>query len=95
MAFDSHKGEIVLFGGLLPKSPPASVGDTWILDGKGWHEVPIASGAAPAPRNSHVMAYDPVRRKTVLFGGSSFDGKVSTVYGDTWEWDGQSWTRMN
>jgi hypothetical protein len=30
------------------------------------------------------MAYDPIRKRVVMFGGSSFD--------DTWEWDGTTWT---
>src|SRR5690242_347699 len=40
-------------------------------------------------RSDHAMAYDPARNRLVLFGG--FD---SAVLGDTWEWDGQSWTRL-
>jgi hypothetical protein len=34
------------------------------------------------------MVYDPVRRETVLFGGT--DGV--TTFGDTWIWDGNDWT---
>jgi len=33
------------------------------------------------------MAYDESRGRTILYGGSVFDGKVSTSYYDTWEWD--------
>jgi hypothetical protein len=39
------------------------------------------------------MAYDSVRHKTVLFGGISFNPVV--IYGDTWEWDGESWTLLS
>ena len=46
-------------------------------------------GSQPAPRSSHAMAYDPVRRKVVVFGGSAFAG----VLNDTWEWDGIAWTQ--
>jgi hypothetical protein len=92
MAFDSQAGTIVLFGGLLTQRAPAETGDTWILDGKGWADVkPL--GPAPKARNSHVMAYDPVRRKTILYGGAAFDGKAGTIFQDTWEWDGRSWRR--
>jgi hypothetical protein len=40
------------------------------------------------------MAYDSARRRVVLFGGQ--DGTSSNVVplGDTWEWDGTSWTRV-
>ncbi|MBL8934516.1 MAG: hypothetical protein JNM69_08175 [Archangium sp.] len=35
------------------------------------------------------MAWDPVRQRVVLFGGSGQAG----VLGDTWEWDGTTWTQ--
>jgi hypothetical protein len=34
------------------------------------------------------MAYDTVRNRLVVFGGSG-----STLYSDTWEWDGTSWSQ--
>lgn len=37
------------------------------------------------------MAYDPARRRIVLFGGEY----RSKSYSDTWEWDGKTWIRMN
>jgi hypothetical protein len=94
MAYDSQAHMMVVFGGLLPKAPPASVGDTWTFDGKQWKELAPA-GKAPEARNSQVMAYDPIRRKTVLYGGGSFDGKTVTRYDDTWEWDGRAWQKVN
>lgn len=45
----------------------------------------------PTIRTDSDMAYDPVRRRVVLFGGIS-----GTVYlGDTWEFDGSQWTLMS
>ncbi len=44
--------------------------------------------AKPSPRGYHYMTYDSARGVTVLFGGS--DG--SSSLGDTWEWDGTTWT---
>src|SRR5262249_33727606 len=35
--------------------------------------------------------YDPVRRVTVMFGGSSALGD----FGETWEWDGTNWSRRS
>jgi hypothetical protein len=40
-----------------------------------------------SPRTFHRMAYDSDRGRVVLFGGLG-----SSVYGDTWEWDGAGWT---
>jgi hypothetical protein len=37
------------------------------------------------------MAYDPFRQVTVLFGG--WDNNFNPL-GDTWEWNGQTWTRL-
>ncbi len=48
----------------------------------------------PAARMRHAMAYDSVRGVTVLFGGVGSGGTVSEVYrNDTWEYDGEVWTR--
>ena len=38
------------------------------------------------PRSRFGFADDPHRGRLVLFGGS-------TLQGDTWEWDGQAWTK--
>ncbi len=43
------------------------------------------------------MAYDPRRKRVVLFGGSTHASKdLSTCacLGDTWEWDGTGWTQI-
>jgi hypothetical protein len=34
------------------------------------------------------LAYDPQRRKIVLYGGFT----QAEDYADTWEWDGRGWT---
>lgn len=91
MVFDSQTGTIVLYGGLGARQPPGGLDDTWIWDGHRWQEIKTTG---PGKRNSHVMAYDPVRRTTVLHGGSFFDGQVSTNYDDTWEWDGKHWFQV-
>jgi hypothetical protein len=36
------------------------------------------------------MAWDPVLSHVILFGG----GQNLTPSGDTWQWDGSSWTRL-
>ena len=37
------------------------------------------------------MAYDSQRGRIVLFGGSN---SITGALGDTWEWDGATWTPM-
>jgi hypothetical protein len=98
MAYDSARDEVALFGGnrvLFGDSarPPTMLGDTWLLRNDRWIQV---TQSGPSPRAEAVAAYDPRRRKTVLFGGrfQSADGRVSRL-GDTWEWDGQQWARVS
>ena len=40
-------------------------------------------------RQSHAMAYDPVRQQVVLFGGRTSPADMN----DTWVWSGGDWTR--
>lgn len=42
-------------------------------------------------RNAHALAYDSTRGRVVLFGGAD----ASKVRGDTWEWDGNSWSQVS
>lgn len=47
----------------------------------------------PAPRRSGLaMAYDAVRDRLVMFGGST--GYLSSPTNETWEWDGTTWTKI-
>ena len=59
--------------------------DTWIWDGSTWTQ--HAAGLNPPSRAGHAMAYDPARRRVVMFGGDA----GSTFLNDTWEWDGTRW----
>jgi len=52
--------------------------ETWEWDAQGW----VSKGPSPVVVGS--LAYDPLRKRTVLFG--SANSKYST-----WEWDGKSW----
>ena len=54
-----------------------------LWDGFVWRRV-AASG--PAPRVHHAMAYDEVRQRVLLYGGSD----ERTTFSDFWEWDGVS-----
>jgi hypothetical protein len=49
---------------------------------------------SPPRRTSSGFAFDTARDRAVVFGGfwTPPDG-VSTTLGDTWEWDGSSWTQ--
>jgi hypothetical protein len=83
LAYDSHRGVTVLFGGLSDTN--AYLGDTWEWDGTTW--VQRSPANSPSPREGHAMAYDSLLGVAVLFGGE-FNG---VRYSDTWEWDGAAW----
>jgi Galactose oxidase, central domain len=50
----------------------------------------LTTPATPTPRAIGAMAYDPVSRKVVLFGGYSGTGYLE----DTWTFDGVTWARV-
>src|SRR5467141_4109365 len=53
----------------------------------GWQQL---SGSGPGDRIGFGLAYDSVRDRVVLFGGTTGNDEL----GDTWEWDGNSWTKV-
>jgi len=84
-AFDGSR--VVLFGGLSDRP----LADTWGFDGTAWQPLPTAEPpVGPPARWLHVMAYDSHRKRLVMFGGIDSN---SNVLGDTWEWDGTTWTQ--
>lgn len=50
----------------------------------------LLATSGPAPRVESAMVYDSFRDRLVLFGGIAY-GPPSTVFGDTWEFDGARW----
>lgn len=52
-----------------------------------WAQADWMPARVLSPRAA-TMAYDPDRDRMVLFGGQSESGR----YGDTWQWDGSTWT---
>ncbi|MFT3835621.1 MAG: hypothetical protein QM723_01320 [Myxococcaceae bacterium] len=66
------------------------VNTLWEWDGASWSQ--RTPQHSPLPRGgATALAYDPVRRVTVLFGGWYDTGTLS----DTWEWNGIDWTQLH
>lgn len=91
MAYDAAHDKVVLFGGGSPVN-----NETWLFDKttEKWSKACTAcvTGVSqPAARSDHAMAYDSRRGKVVLFGGYS----GSTDLKDTWEWDGNTWSKTD
>jgi len=88
VAYDPSRQRVVLFGGFAGAGPSPYLNDTWEWDGSNWTQ--LFPATSPSPRNLYGLAYDPLRRKVLLFGGYN----SPSVHGDTWEWDGVNWTQM-
>jgi len=89
--YDSKRERFVAFGGSTESRQLH--GRTWELQSTTWTEV-VGSNTPPA-RQAHVMVFDEKRGRTVLFGGmgSGPMGQPPPSLGDTWEFDGKSWTQ--
>ncbi|MBI1849031.1 MAG: hypothetical protein HYR85_01675 [Planctomycetes bacterium] len=88
LAFDSARNRTVLFGGTDLSF--MGLADTWEWDGSNWTQASPAT--SPPGRSSTALAYDSSRGRTVLFGGTN--ATQDNVLGDTWEWDGTTWTQF-
>lgn len=77
-AYDPITRLVYVFGGADGSS---ALGDLWAWDGSEWREIASASAAgAPGARRDARLAWDPDRRRGVLFGGRHDGGAV-----DFWE----------
>jgi hypothetical protein len=66
--------------GLLALSTPASGAET-------------RNATAPQGRSGTRLAYDAARKVVVMFGGET--GPIYGFLGDTWTWDGATWTEQH
>jgi len=80
VTYDRFRARVVMFGGSSTR------GETWELTATAWQQ--RFSPVAPRAIMDSSIAYDPVRRSSILFGGR--DGG-SQVTNDTWEWNGLMW----
>jgi uncharacterized protein (TIGR03437 family) len=87
MAYDSARGQTVLFGGT--DSSATFFNDSWVWDGSNW--TLKTPQTMPPGRSSHAMAYDSAHGEVVLFGGWNLE--TTALYNDTWVWDGSNWTK--
>ena len=96
MTYDAVRQTILLFGGnrvLFGKdnNDYEFLNDFWTFNGAVWTkiDVPTPSGRAEAS-----FVFDQQRRKAVLFGGYRIEKGRMKPLSDTWEWDGQVWTKV-
>jgi len=89
LVYDQNLKKIVFFGGY----DGTYLNQTWTFDGSAWTQVK----KNPAPSRSHTaMWYDPILKKTVIYGGLGRldpDGKLLR-FDDMWSFDGTGWTQI-
>ncbi len=99
MVYDSKRDRIIMFGGrkeaTVVRQKFGVLGDTWAWNNDDWED--LAPGNAPPARYFPGLAYDRDRDKVVLFGGFNWsaDNKTLVPLHDTWEYDGDNWTRIS
>lgn len=86
---DLGRARVVVFGGA--DASLTDLDDTWEWDGAAWSQASPA--LRPAPRRMTTLAYDPVRGAMLLFGGG-VGGNGTTMFGDTWSWNGAQWVQL-
>ena len=91
-AYDQRRQRFVIFGG-RDVTAASWVDDTWEWDGTRW--LAPAPAVHPAARMYHAMTYDAARGVTLLFGGVGDGPGGFAVFGDTWTWDGDTWTKLS
>lgn len=86
MVLDTDRNRVVLFGGWSEGA--VHLQDVWEWDGASWQDLtPADMSSSPPGRHKHAMAYNPVSKHVLLFGGE----RPGVTFGDTWQWDGRAW----
>src|SRR5712664_1416793 len=73
------------YGAMAAFVPSTGVAQTTV--NATWTQI---SAQGPSMRSGASMAYDTVRRRSVLFGGNDSVNYLA----DTWEFDGSTWTQL-
>jgi hypothetical protein len=96
LSYDRARKRIVLFGGNRVLFGRGGNEDTVLQDMWEWYEGSWHRLEVPTPpaRAEASMVYDSARHRLVLFGGYRGSGADRERFGDTWEFDGQAWRRM-
>ncbi len=86
MAYDTVRGHVIMFGGDVEN--PGFQG-VWEWDGSAWAQI-ASPGASPPRRSGHAIVSDRQDGNILLFGGRSSNDDT-TIFGDTWKWNGNNW----
>ncbi|MGA2134100.1 MAG: hypothetical protein ABSH50_17540 [Bryobacteraceae bacterium] len=91
LAYDENTNQVILFGGVSATLSYTYYGDTWTYNGVDWVQQQPAT--LPPARCDNGLAFDPILKSVVLFGGLAGpcedcgEGRLN----DTWLWGGSNW----
>jgi MYXO-CTERM domain-containing protein len=93
MAYCPDTGRTYVFGGLDDRYVIHD--DLWEWDGSKW--ALVAMDSRPAARADAGLAYDPVRKSLILYGGDDSYSSYFRTFSDTWEWSPttRKWTVLS
>jgi hypothetical protein len=92
LVYDERRKRIVLFGGAA-QGGGGRPNDMHEWDGRRWHRRRPKHMPFPNRGVTGKLAWDPVRKTALHFGGVARDGK--TILNETWEYDGRDWTKLS
>jgi len=94
IAVNPESGKLLLLGGLRAESDEDGkvlrqfyANDTWEWNGTGNTWTELHPDRSPAVRENGMMAWDPLTRELVVFGGYA----LGFYHSDVWAWNGQTW----
>ena len=101
MTYDAERRQVLIFGGGVPSGGGSyTYNATWAWDGLKWNQLTPntweSDATHPLYRGGAVMVYLPLRRATVMYGGSrsGTPGTGDAGLDDTWIWDGTVWSPL-
>lgn len=93
MVYDENLKRVVLFGGFDEFN---YLYDVWTWDGAKWTEIKRKVKEAPPARGLPAMFYDPISKRTIVYGGIGRPTPEDAIkrYDDMWAFDGAKWTEL-
>ncbi len=92
MVYDPIRNVVVMYGGGASGPFGGSSNDeTWEFNGATWTQITTAT--TPGGLAIHGMAYDLIRQRVVVYGGSA-NSTFPIAESKTWEYDGKNWAAM-
>ena len=90
MVYDGTR--VVMWGGRGQGG--TDLNDTWVYANRDWTQINTPN--SPPGRILGGGAWDPVRNRLVIYGGTSTSADLKTItpLHDTWEFDGTNWTQI-